>query len=64
MADVGPRSKELQEAKQIAERKRLEFNLASQEVQLLERYDEIERIKTNIAAIKRELAGETDKKEQ
>jgi peptidoglycan hydrolase CwlO-like protein len=55
MADKGPGPQELVRKRITAEIKRLEFMIESQELEVMETYDKIERLKENIDASKKEI---------
>jgi hypothetical protein len=55
MADKGPGPQELIRKRITAEMKRLEFMVESQELEVMETYDKIERLKENIEASKLEI---------
>lgn len=50
MADKGPGPKELIMKRITAEIKRLEFSIESQELEIMETHEKVERLKDNIAA--------------
>jgi predicted nucleic acid-binding Zn-ribbon protein len=52
MADKGPGPNELIRKRITAEIKRLEFQIESQELEIMETYDKVERLKENIEASK------------
>jgi capsule polysaccharide export protein KpsE/RkpR len=58
VSDVGPGSSELIEKRITTNIMRLEYGIASQELELLESQDKIERIKANIAAQRKEIEQE------
>ena len=55
MADKGPGPKDLIRKRVTAEIKRLEFQIESQELQMMEKQEEIERLKDNIKASHEEI---------
>lgn len=55
MADKGPGPQELVRKRITAEIKRLEFMIESQELEVMETFDKIERLKDNIEASKKEI---------
>jgi hypothetical protein len=55
MADKGPGPQELIRKRITAEIKRLEFMIESQELEVMETYDKIERLHENIEASKKEI---------
>jgi septal ring factor EnvC (AmiA/AmiB activator) len=55
MADKGPGPQELVRKRVTAEIKRLEFMIESQELEVMETFDKIERLKENIEASKKEI---------
>jgi hypothetical protein len=52
MADKGPGGQDLIRKRVTAEIKRLEFMIESQELEVMETYDKVERLKENIEASK------------
>jgi predicted nucleotide-binding protein (sugar kinase/HSP70/actin superfamily) len=60
MADKGPGPQELVRKRITAEIKRLEFMIESQELEVMETYDKIERLKENILASQKEILKQTD----
>lgn len=59
MADKGPGPSELIRKRVFAEIKRLEFTVISQELEIMEKLEQIERLKENIKA-----SGEEIKKQE
>ena len=55
MADKGPGPKELIKKRITTDIKRLEFQIDSQELEIMEKLDQIERLKENIQASKDEI---------
>jgi predicted nucleic acid-binding Zn-ribbon protein len=55
MADKGPGPQELIRKRITAEIKRLEFQIESQELEIMETHDKIERLKDNIESSKLEI---------